>query len=339
MKISALDIPESVAALSQMKEELPEGVAIEDIMTGLKQWRNPINRFLVLRLEHTADPAKRSKEWEAKTRAGLSNSDWMREYKLRWESLEGKGVYQDEWSYEFHVAKQPLGWVPSSVVCRGWDFGLYPATVFAQLLPHSRLIILRECIGEEIDTERFIYEVDRLSNEWFPNATFYEFIDPTGTNRVGTDGRTYASLLSAKPLRAKKIIRGANAPAQRRTAVIDFLKDNVKGLPCFLVDPSCSYITKGFDGGYMYPYKKGILQPDPEKNIYSHIHDGIQYLCSKVRTANLKLDPSRVIKPLEPSYGSSRPNFQHDPHPAPQNPYGKRPESTISGVTHYSNAI
>ena len=38
MKISALDIPESVAALSQMKEELPEGVAIEDVMRGLKQW-------------------------------------------------------------------------------------------------------------------------------------------------------------------------------------------------------------------------------------------------------------------------------------------------------------
>src|SRR3989304_5812798 len=186
-------------------------------------------------------------------------------------------------------------------VCRGWDFGLYPACVFGQLFPHSRLMILREACGEDIDTERFITEVNRLSNEWFPGATFLEFIDPTGVYRSGTDGRSYAQLLGKKPLRAKRIIPGANAPVARRTAVIDFLKGNVKGLPCLLIDPSCETIIKGFDGGYMYAYQKGTLKSAPEKNLFSHCHDALQYLCSKITKVNLKLEERHIVV-VEPRF-------------------------------------
>jgi hypothetical protein len=307
VKITALDIPQSVEELSHLREELPEGVAIEEVMPGLKQWRNPLNKFFVQRLHRTVDPAKRTQEWIDKTKAGLSTADWMREYELIWESLEGRPVYADEWSSEFHTSRVALGWNPNLVVCRGWDFGLYPATIFAQLFPHSRLLVLRECVGEDIDTERFIYEVARLSSEWFPGATFYEFIDPTGKNRAGTDGRSYTRLLTAKPLRAKRIIRGANSPVQRRTSVIDFLKDNVRGLPCLLIDPKCIVLQQGFDGGYHFPYRNGTLSDRALKNLFSHIHDALQYLCSMVRSTNLRLDTDSKVVPIEPRFGASTP--------------------------------
>lgn len=306
MKITSLDLPSSVDALGTLKEELPEAIAIEEVMTGLKTWVNPINRFTVIRLHRTADPRKRSKEWEAKTRAGMDTANWLREYELVWEALNGRAVYQDEWSHEFHTSRTSLGWNPSLAIGRGWDFGLYPACVFCQLFPHSRLIVLRECIGEDIDTERFIYEVDRLSNEWFPNAKFVEFVDPTGKNRVGTDGRTYTQLLAKKPLKAKKIYLGANAPVARRTAVIDFLKENVKGAPCLLVDSSCEMLIKGFNGGYMYAYLQGTLKTRPEKNIFSHIHDALQYLASKVRTVDMGADYKKY-RPIEPRFGHGKP--------------------------------
>lgn len=306
MKITALDLPSTVEALGTVKEELPEGFQIEEVMTGLKTWVNPLNHFTVIRLHRSADPHKRTKEWEEKTRAGMDTANWLREYELVWEALNGRAVYSDEFGYEFHVSRTPLGWNPNLAVGRGWDFGLYPACIFAQLFPHSRLIILRECVGDDIDTERFIYEVDRLSNEWFPNANFVEFVDPTGKNRVGTDGRTYTRLLTAKPLRARKIYLGANAPAQRRTAVIDFLSDNIKGLPCLLIDPSCEVLTKGFNGGYMYAYRKGTLKSTPEKNFFSHIHDALQYLCSKIRTVSM-VGNSTPVKPVEPRYGTGKP--------------------------------
>lgn len=316
MKITSLDIPsletenleeaaKSQHAVTTIREELPDQLPVEELIPGLKAWRNPINRFRVLRLHRTADPLKRSAEWIAKTRAGMDTASWLQEYELVWEALDGRPVYVDEWSYEFHVSKLSLGWNPSLAICRGWDFGLYPACIFVQLFPHSRLIVLRECVGIDIDTERFIVEVDRFSKEWFPDAKFLEFVDPTGKNRAGTDGRSYTKLLTAKPLRAKNIRLGLNAPVARRSAVTEFLSANVKGLPCLLIDPSCEVLIKGFNGGYVYKYFKGTLKTKPEKNLWSHIHDGLQYVCSRIRTVDTKATDNKII-PIEPRFGSGR---------------------------------
>lgn len=306
MKITSLDIPSSLTAAEQIPEELPEGKQIEELCTGLKRWENEINGFTVLRLHESADPRKRTKEWKAEARKGLDISTFLREHELIWASLEGKPVYSDHWSREFHASRTPLGWQRALPVCRGWDFGLYPATVFCQLFQYSRLMVIRELVGIDIDTERFIEEVNRLSHEWFPEATFYEFIDPTGKNRVGTDGRTYAQLLTRKPLRAKRIIPGANAPAERKSGVIHFLSNNVKGTPCMLVDPSCEYVLKGFDGGYFYAYVRGTLKTAPEKNIFSHVHDGLQYVCSRVLKVSMKLED--VVKVAEPRFLMKEPS-------------------------------
>ena len=308
MKITSLDLPTDVTALAERQAEIPEGADTTELAQGLLYWRNPLNLFTVVRLHRSADPAKRSQEWINKTKANLATSDYMREYELFWESLAGKPVYADDFGSHFHVSKSTLGWNPRLTVCRGWDFGLYPACVFAQLMPFSRLIVMREAIGIDITTERFIDEIARISGEWFPDASFCEFVDPTGRNRVGTDGRTYTGLLRGKPLNAKRLILGANAPAARKSAVVSFLKSNVKGLPSLVIDPACEYLVKGFEGGYLYAYNKGTLKPDPEKNIYSHIHDALQYLCTKVRSTDL----SRIVgdsKPMvsEPRFGNRQP--------------------------------
>src|SRR3990167_2763012 len=305
MKITSLDIPSSLTTQEAVPEELPEGKQIEELCTGLKKWENKINGFTVQRLHENEDPKKRTPEWKAEAKKGLDISTFLREHELIWAALEGKPVYSDHWSREFHASRTPLGWQRSLPVCRGWDFGLYPATVFCQLFPYSRLMVIRELVGIDIDTERFIEEVNRLSLEWFPDATFYEFIDPTGKNRVGTDGKTYTRLLTSKPLRAKRIIPGANAKVERKSAVIHFLQGNVKGTPCLLIDPSCDYLLKGFDGGYFYEYVRGTLKTDPKKNIFSHIHDALQYLASKVLKVSLKLGEEIVV--AEPRFMMKQP--------------------------------
>lgn len=299
-------MPIAVEQLSAIREELPEAIPVVELLPGLKAWDNPVNRFRVLRLHRTADPRKRTQQWIDTTRAGLSTSDWLREYELIWEALDGRPVYADEWGPEFHSSRTSLGWNPALVVCRGWDFGLYPACIFCQLFPHSRLMVLREAVGIDIDTERFTYEVNRLSGEWFPNATFVEFVDPSGKNRAGTDGRSYTNILTKKPLRAKRVVLGAVSIVARRTAVVDFLKDNVRGLASIVVDPSCEYLLKGFNGGYMYAFNNGTLKTKPEKNIFSHIHDALQYVCSKILSTDLKIQAGS-IKIAEPSFGQKRP--------------------------------
>jgi hypothetical protein len=116
-------------------------------------------------------------------------------------------------------------------------------------------------------------------------------------------------MLASKPLMARRIISGVNEKAGRIKAVTDFLKENVKGMPSYLVDPSCDQLIRGFNGGYIYGFDtKGNVKPDPEKNLFSHIHDANQYLCSKVKSTKLDARVS-IGKIKEPGYGKTKDQF------------------------------
>jgi hypothetical protein len=55
----------------------------------------------------------------------------------------------------------------------------------------------------------------------------------------------------------------------------------VEGKPAFLVDRRCSMLIKGFEGGYSYKRMEvsGERYADkPDKNMFSHIHDSLQYM-------------------------------------------------------------
>jgi hypothetical protein len=303
MKLSTLDLPDRQDALKETFEELPEGIEIETLAHGYKAWTNPINGFRVLRIHYSVDPKKRSEEWKLNEKRKYGEAEWNREQELMWESLNGKAVYGDYWDSSFHVAKQSLGWNPKLPVVRGWDFGLNGACIFAQLFPHSRLFVLREAVSQDIAFERFVEEVSRLSKEWFPGARFVEFVDPSGRYRMGADERTYAMILANRPLGAKQIFSGALGLVERIKGVTDFLKENVKGMPSYLVDPSCETLIKGFNGGYIYAFdQNSILRKEPEKNFFSHAADANQYLCSKVK--HVKLDyVTQYGKIKEPTYG------------------------------------
>ena len=79
MKLTSLDIPSSVEAMQAIAEDLPESVTIEEVMQGLKVWKNPINMFTVLRLHRTADPRKRNQEWLKAEKARMDTATWKRE--------------------------------------------------------------------------------------------------------------------------------------------------------------------------------------------------------------------------------------------------------------------
>jgi len=309
MKLESLDLPDKrELPLSAIREELPEGVEIEELCEGMKTWVNPINGFRIMRIHYRVDPSRRTPEWKAEERRKYGEAEWNREQELMWEAFEGQAVYKDHWEVDYHASKTSLGWNPKLVVCRGWDFGLYGACIFAQLFPHFRLFVLRELTSEDLAFDRFVDEVARYSHDWFPGATFVEFIDPTGRNRIGADGRTYRSMLSGAPLRARRIVAGANDITARHNGVKEFLKTNVRGLPCMVVDPSCEMLIKGFNGAYLFPFdNKGRVKDKPEKNEFSHPHDGLQYLCSKVKNINLEAE-IRGRKVTEPRYGGRAPS-------------------------------
>ena len=62
------------------------------------------------------------------------------------------------------------------------------------------------------------------------------------------------------------------------TAVLNRMTDGESGM---LIDPKCTNLIKGFDGGYHYKRLQvsGERYDDrPNKNRFSHVHDAFQYL-------------------------------------------------------------
>jgi len=293
----------STETIDSAPEELPQYCKVDELCQGLKAWTNPQNSFRVLRLHMSADPAKRTPEFLKEAQSGLPRDKYRREFELVWRSFEGRPVYVDDWNHNVNVANDFLQYAPHLPVMRGWDFGLTPAVIFAQLMPDMRLFVLREICEEEMGIERFLDIVTTRSREWFPSAKrFVDIIDPAGFVRSQTDERSCMTIMSGSPWFLKPV-PGVQNPVARRNAVVTFLQRNVRGHPAFLCSPACKAIINGFDGGYHYAHNRsGQLREYPEKNLYSHPHDALQYICTRVFDVDLRPGAEGTIKIAQPTY-------------------------------------
>ncbi len=78
------------------------------------------------------------------------------------------------------------------------------------------------------------------------------------------------------------------APSQdltlRREAVASCLTRLIDGRPGLQLSPRCKVLRAGFQGGYCYRRMRVTgderYTDKPDKNRYSHVHDGLQYLLS-----------------------------------------------------------
>lgn len=301
----------SALEIRGVPEDLPvkEGLVIQDIRKGLKVWHNPINRFAVARLHYTCDPAKATEEWKDRTRASYRWQEWLQEYEIVDSAFDGLPVYGEDFSLDFHASKVPLAWNPDFPVVRGWDFGLAAegmACVFVQLLPTSRLFVYNELTASDLDLEHFAPEVRRVSLEWFPGCRkWFDIVDPSGFNRNDIDKRKRVDIV--RQTLNTKAIPGAKSEVDRLRAVTRFLKENRRGLPAITIDQRAKTLIDGFIGGYHYGWAKdGALKDHPEKNEYSHIHDALQYVCSKI--LNLEINQAnQAVKIPMPKYKFSNP--------------------------------
>ena len=103
--------------------------------------------------------------------------------------------------------------------------------------------------------------------------------DPAGDFRAQTDESTPFQILRGAGLRA--IPAPSNSVDLRLESVSSQLTKMSDGKPSFLIDRRCPMLIKGFQGGYAYRRMQvsGERYDDkPEKNMYSHIHDALQYL-------------------------------------------------------------
>lgn len=256
-----------------------------DDRTGLLFRRNRINGFVVCELDFVADPAKRDLNWIDTERRQMPPKVWAVEMLRSWETFAGKPVYEGAFHEHLHVAKLPIKPLPHAPIIRGWDFGGNQSVVICQV-QKSRLVVLDELPNRGQNTEQFAPEVIAYCNENYPTDIYIDVIDPNGmwdTQRAKKAGSN-ADAMREAGLRPKPA--PDQDPGRRIRAVTSLLMRLCPdGLPALIINPHCTMLIRGFKGGYHYPDKptqRGKLLP--VKNLFSHIHDALQYACGRMKS-------------------------------------------------------
>lgn len=189
---------------------------------------------------------------------------------------DGKPVYP-LFDRQLHVAHDALQPVPGIPIHVGLDFGLTPSAVFAQNI-RGRWLVLREIVAVDMGIVRFSELLRRVMTE-LPGGDFKVFGDPAGDFRAQTDETTPFQILKRAGIQARPT--SSNDVALRIEAVNAPLTRLVEKQPGLLIDPRCTNLVKGFEGGYHYrrlQVSGERYEDTPNKNRFSHVHDALQYL-------------------------------------------------------------
>jgi len=190
---------------------------------------------------------------------------------------EGKPVYP-QFVSETHIATEEIPIAMGVPLYIGIDFGLTPAAVFGQKV-RGRWLIQSEIVAIDMGIVRFAELLRQEIATRFAGLDVNIIGDPAGDFRAQTDESTPFQILRGAGLRA--IPAPSNSVDLRLESVSSQLTKMSDGKPSFLIDRRCPMLIKGFQGGYSYRRMQvsGERYDDkPEKNMYSHIHDALQYL-------------------------------------------------------------
>lgn len=215
---------------------------------------------------------------------------WIRVYLLNEFGLlmHGKAVYGDHFSETEHKSKHALCPIKNREIILGWDFGLTPSCVVMQVTPAGQVRLLDEITSESMGLRKFASEVVKpLLRRKYPTNKLISVGDPAGVARGQTDEKTCFEVLDEFGI--ESVPARSNDLTGRLEAVRFFLgrkADN--GQPGFLIDPECKLVLKGMAGGYHFEVVQasggfGRLKETPTKNIYSHIHDALQYAMMEIQ--------------------------------------------------------
>lgn len=99
---------------------------------GLDIWKNEHNRFVICRLHYSADPAKRSEEWLAESKAGMSQARHAKEYEIQWDALDGQKVFPEIVQYRSQIVipRDSVTFGDHQYYWAGYDHGMRNPAAF-----------------------------------------------------------------------------------------------------------------------------------------------------------------------------------------------------------------
>lgn len=253
----------------------------KQLMQGMRVWHNRKNRFTIMEIHYTADPAKRSAEFRDSIKNAMPLTEYLREYELHWDTFAGFPVYP-EFS-KLHITHDEPSVMHGLPMLVGIDFGLTPAAVIGQY-QEDRLIIFEELVEINMGSDRFSEKLATHIKLKYRTKTDLKkdwlcFIDPAGLQRSQKDETACAQSLHNVGFTTTP---GPILWEQRRKGVVAFLQKLTSKGPAFQIyGRACPMLVKGFEGGYRYAEKTVEIEPNtvrPVKDAYSHPHDALQYL-------------------------------------------------------------
>lgn len=219
---------------------------------------------------------------------------------------KGQPVYASCWNAELHVAKEPIRIHPTGEIHIGIDAsGRHPAAVFLQRTARGQWQVVHElCVMEDegMGAVRFARHLAAEIGLRFRENVIASpvWADPAGDNPSQNDDRTYFEILheALRPYGLRvKASPGMRFP-QRYEAVEGLLNTMIDGQPALMVSPTCKYLIRGFNGGYMYKEINtaggGTRTDDrPFKNRFADVHDALQYAACGIGALRSYLRTSR----------------------------------------------
>lgn len=251
--------------------------------TGLRIVRNDVNRFAIATLHYTADPAKRSSEWEAEAKAGMSPAQFAKEYKIDYRALYGQRVFPEMATMrEKIIIPEPYKeFGPLQVFWGGFDFGSRNPTSFHVYTIDEGVI---QAIWELYEPCKNIPDLcAKLLNCPYYNQIKYIACDPTivyqksRTNKTG-NFVTLAELMGDYGIR--KLLPGHTDEAVWLAMMRKHWSDPSD--PTFQIWSRCPMMIEEFDNAvYATQNDREILNEtykEEVEDIHNHSLDDCKYM-------------------------------------------------------------
>lgn len=211
-----------------------------------------------------------------------SNSpEWVEQYidNRITPSLSGEAVFRASFRHSFHVAATELGPVPGAILLIGQDFGRTPSALLTQMDARGRILVLDECVGDNMGIEQFCGSLLRpmLSQPKYQKLSVGIVGDPAGNQRGQIGEESIFKALQRLGFAAQPAQTNQIEPRLR--AVEKWFLQQRDGTGALLISPTCKMLIKALGSQYRYARKKdGELHTVPEKtHPWSDLADALQY--------------------------------------------------------------
>lgn len=323
---------------------LPKGysidkhVAADSNKTDVEHWiydlcvANRTQDVGVFDLPGGLDPAAENKHnlhptyYEDMARANAHQKWWVDiNVHNRWgPSRSGTPVYP-EFDHAQHVSSIDFDVDPDLELCIGLDAGTMnggrPSAVFFQVAAGPRVRVIDELYLGRCGPKRFFEALlDALDRPWLRRAkNFRVWCDPSafaGADREG--GETTWVEQGERALALTIDMPVSNELHAFRIPTVSYCLTQIYGPsdPMFRIAPRCKLLIAGFNSGYRYKRKEkadGVREDaQPEKNDYSHPHDGLQHGLTGYFGKSLLMSGSRSLRDPETARAPSRSPFSLD---------------------------